>query len=90
MAFGTKEDGNLRNVVLTDVMRAGFEQQDGRTQVVWKVVPGDMFLIDYSHVRNLNITYFTLKAYDSALHSRSDDGHAKENPSSFPNLPQAP
>lgn len=92
LAFGTNEDGSLRNIVLTDVMRAGFEHQEseGRAKLVWKVVPGDEFIIDYSRIRNLNVTYFTLTAYDTALQSQSDDEHAKENPSSSLNLPQGP
>lgn len=89
LVFSANENGSLRNITLGDVLRAAFEEQEGEPpRLIWKAVPGDEFVVDYSHVRNLNITYLTLDAYRAALALPSEDQREKENHSSSErNLP---
>ena len=84
LAFSTNENGSLRNLTLGDVLRAAFEQQDAESppKLIWKVVPGDEFVIDYSRVQNINITYLTSAAYGAALPVQSEREPSTENHSS--------
>jgi hypothetical protein len=80
LAFSANENGFLRNITLGDVLRAAFEEQQGEPpKLIWKAVPGDEFIVDYGHVRNINITYLTLAAYRAALDLPSEDEREKEN-----------
>ena len=84
LAFSANENGSLRNLTLGDVLRAAFEQQDAESppKLIWKVVPGDEFVIDYSRVQNINITYLTSAAYGAALPVQSEREPSTENHSS--------
>jgi hypothetical protein len=54
--YTTKETGALRDIILTDVKRtAGEKNSEG--DVKWTRIPGKFFVISYSRVRNMNITY---------------------------------
>jgi anaerobic ribonucleoside-triphosphate reductase len=68
-AFDTNDDGTLRHIRLVEVMRGSFENSKpwGKPKFVLKLVPGNVFVIDYSRVRNLNISYITKAAYFSAI-----------------------
>jgi hypothetical protein len=84
LAFRTKEDGTLKNIMLADVLRAGFKTEGGQQVMIGKAVPGDEFVIDCSRVRNLNITYLTLPAYLEAVAPLSTDAHGQETATSSP------
>ena len=54
--YTTEENGSLRDVILTDVKRTDGEK-DSSAKVRWSRVPGKFFVISYSKIRNMNITY---------------------------------
>jgi hypothetical protein len=54
--YTTEENGALRDVILTEVKRTdGDKDLDGNVR--WARVPGKFFVISYSKIRNMNITY---------------------------------
>jgi hypothetical protein len=56
--FTTDEKGSLRDLIVTAARRSKFREVDGRFEFAWqKITPGDYFLIRYSEIKNLNITY---------------------------------
>lgn len=57
-AFTTDEKGVLRDLIITAARRSKFKKVEGRTEFSWqKIDPGDYFLLRYSDIKNLNITY---------------------------------
>ncbi len=54
--YTTEENGALRDIILTDVKRTdGGKNDDG--SVRWVRVRGKFFVMSYSKIRNMNITY---------------------------------
>jgi hypothetical protein len=53
--YTTKENGALRDIILTDVKRTSGETVDGK--VKWTQIPGEFLVMSYSKVGNINITY---------------------------------
>ena len=52
------ESGALREIVLIETLRGKFKESDeGKFEFYWETVPGNFFVIKYSGVKNLNITY---------------------------------
>ena len=57
-AFTTDEKGALRDLIITAARRSKFRRVDGNAEFFWqRIEPGDYFLIKYSEIKNLNITY---------------------------------
>jgi len=54
--YTTEDNGALRDLILTDVKRTDGEKNDVG-EVRWRRVPGRFFVMSYSKVRNMNITY---------------------------------
>jgi hypothetical protein len=54
--YTTEDNGALRDVILTDVKRT-IGKKDSNGCVVWTHVGGRFFVMSYSKVRNMNITY---------------------------------
>jgi hypothetical protein len=66
--FTTEEDGSLRDLVLTSARRGEFRVQDGdKREFEWTLIPGDFFVLSYSRVKNMNITYFQHSAVEADL-----------------------
>lgn len=79
--YTTEENGALRDVILTDVKRTDGEKSlDG--QVRWARVPGKFFVISYSKIRNMNITY--------EQHSRKMLQQIESLPSTLADAPTPP
>ena len=56
--FTTEENGALRDIYLTEAQRGNFRDDDGQRLFEWKpVAPGNLFVLKYSELKNLNITY---------------------------------
>ncbi len=56
--FTTDEKGSLRDLFVTAARRSKFKEVDGKYEFSWqRINPGDYFLIRYSEIKNLNITY---------------------------------
>jgi len=53
--YTTKENGALRDIILTDASRTDGEKENG--VVKWKQIPGKFLIMSYGKVRNMNITY---------------------------------
>lgn len=53
--YTTKENGALRDIILTDVSRTGGEKENGKAK--WTQIPGKFLVMSYGKVRNINITY---------------------------------
>lgn len=78
-AFNTDDEGALRDITLLYTLRGKFKEvvENGPQQFCWENVPGDYFVIKYSEVINLNITYADLSHSESpalevrALHQRA-------------------
>lgn len=57
-AFTTDEKGALRDLIITAARRSKFKKVDEKYEFSWqRIDPGDYFLIRYSDIKNLNITY---------------------------------
>lgn len=58
-AFTTDEKGALRDLIITAARRSKFKKgENGKTEFSWqRIDPGDYFLLRYSDIKNLNITY---------------------------------
>lgn len=57
-AFTTDEKGVLRDLIITEARRGKFKKVDGKSEFSWqRIDPGDYFLLRYSDIKNLNITY---------------------------------
>jgi hypothetical protein len=54
--YTTEENGALRDIIMTDVERTAGEKKLN-DEVKWTPIPGKFFVVSYSKVRNLNITY---------------------------------
>lgn len=54
--YTTEENGALRDIILTDVKRTDGEKDTSGT-IRWIRVPGKFFVMSYSKVRNMNVTY---------------------------------
>lgn len=54
--YTTEENGALRDIILTDVKRTDGEK-DATGGVRWVRVPGRFFVMSYSKVRNMNVTF---------------------------------
>ena len=54
--YTTEESGALRDIILTDVKRTDGEK-DASGEVRWVRIPGRFFVMSYSKVRNMNVTY---------------------------------
>lgn len=54
--YTTEDNGALRDLILTDVKRTDGEKNDVG-EVRWRRVPGRFFVMSYSKVQNMNITY---------------------------------
>lgn len=54
--YTTEDNGALRDLILTDVKRTDGEKNDAG-EVRWRRVPGRFFVMSYSKVQNMNITY---------------------------------
>ncbi len=54
--YTTEDNGALRDVILTDVKRT-IGKKNSNGDVVWTHVGGRFFVMSYSKVRNMNITY---------------------------------
>ncbi|MEK6804186.1 MAG: hypothetical protein AABZ34_16220 [Nitrospirota bacterium] len=71
-AFTTDEKGALRDLIITAARRSKFRKVDGKPTFSWqRIEPGDYFLIRYSEIKNLNITY--RDARDPLLSSEEKD-----------------
>jgi hypothetical protein len=55
--FTTEDNGALRDIILTDVERTGGVKRDAVGELVWTKIPGKFFVLSYSKIRNMNITY---------------------------------
>jgi len=53
--YTTKENGALRDIILTDASRTSGEKENG--MVRWKQIPGQFLIMSYDKIRNMNITY---------------------------------
>jgi hypothetical protein len=70
--FTTDEKGALRDLIITAARRSKFRKVEGMSVFFWqRIEPGDYFLIRYSEIKNLNITY--RDARDPLLPSEKDD-----------------
>lgn len=57
-AFTTDERGALRDLIITAARRSKFMKVEGEVHFTWqRIEPGDYFLMRYSEIKNLNITY---------------------------------
>lgn len=54
--YTTEQNGALRDIILTDVKRTDGEK-DATGGVRWVRVPGRFFVMSYSKVRNMNVTF---------------------------------
>lgn len=54
--YTTEENGALRDIILADVKRTDGEK-DASGTIRWVRVPGRFFVMSYSKVRNMNVTY---------------------------------
>jgi hypothetical protein len=56
--FTTEENGALRDIYLTEAQRGNFREDEGKKIFEWRpVAPGNLFVLKYSELKNLNITY---------------------------------
>lgn len=56
--FTTDGNGALRDLIVTAASRSKFTLKEGKHEFSWqRIEPGDYFLIKYSEIKNLNITY---------------------------------
>lgn len=53
--YTTKENGALRDIILTDASRTSGEKENGTVR--WKKIPGKFLIMSYDKIRNMNITY---------------------------------
>ena len=74
--FTTEENGALRDIYLTEAQRGNFREEDGRMIFEWKpVAPSNLFVLKYSELKNLNITYASPLPPDStSLKTPDPDG----------------
>ena len=77
--FTTEESGALRDILLTEASRGKFLQEAGEDpKFYWKpITPGELMILKYSEIRNLNITYLV-----EAPQTSSDPGGTAETPPS--------
>lgn len=66
--FTTDESGTLRDIVLIEALRGKFHEDSeaGKTTFYWEQIPGDFFVLKYSEIRNMNITYVTTSSSQSS------------------------
>ena len=57
--FTTEDNGSLRDIFLTEVERGKFKKEPAQEpEFYWKpVTPGNLMVVKYSELQNLNITY---------------------------------
>ena len=57
--FTTEDNGSLRDIFLTEVERGKFKKEPAKEpEFYWKpVTPGNLMVVKYSELQNLNITY---------------------------------
>lgn len=57
--FTTEDNGSLRDIFLTEVERGKFKKEPAKEpEFYWKpVTPGNLMVLKYSELQNLNITY---------------------------------
>jgi len=56
--FATDQTGALQEIYLIQALRGKFrEVAQGPAEFYWEEIPGDLFVLKYSEVLNLNITY---------------------------------
>lgn len=59
--FTTDETGALQDILLIQALRGKFGEDTGKEEeFYWQEIPGDIFVLKYSNVLNLNITYLPL------------------------------
>lgn len=59
--FTTDETGALQDILLIQALRGKFGEDAGEEEeFYWQEIPGDIFVLKYSNVLNLNITYLPL------------------------------
>jgi hypothetical protein len=73
-AFTTEEDGALRDILLTEVERGKFRKEPARDrEFYWKAVtPGDLMVLKYSELQNINITYLLELPQSSPLEKTAE------------------
>ena len=73
-AFTTEEDGALRDILLTEVERGKFLKEPARDrEFYWKAVtPGDLMVLKYSELQNINITYLLELPQSSPLEKTAE------------------
>lgn len=69
--FSTEENGALRDIFIKDAQRGKFVTEEGKKPVFeWKPVkPGQLMILKYSELQNLNITYLLELPQSAADHS---------------------
>jgi len=57
--FTTEENGALRDILLTEVERGKFRKEPAKPpEFYWKpVTPGNLMVLKYAELQNVNITY---------------------------------
>src|SRR5690606_12977095 len=62
--FNTDDTGSLQEIFITEARRGKFipdETEPEKTVFMWEKIPGDIFMLPYKTLINLNITYFDPK-----------------------------
>lgn len=61
--FNTDDSGSLKEIFITKARRGKFLSQESlgeRPGFYWEKIPGDIFMLPYKSIINLNITYFQI------------------------------
>jgi hypothetical protein len=72
--FTTEENGALRDILLTEVERGKFRKEPARDrEFYWKAVtPGNLMVLKYSELQNINITYLLELPQSSPLEKTAE------------------
>jgi hypothetical protein len=72
--FTTEETGALRDILLTEVERGKFRKEPARDrEFYWKAVtPGNLMVLKYSELQNINITYLLELPQSSPLEKTAE------------------
>lgn len=61
--FNTDDSGSLKEIFLMKARRGKFKPQDDvldKSEFYWEIIPGNIFMLPYKSIINLNITYFQI------------------------------
>jgi hypothetical protein len=64
IGFTTDDKGELKDLYLTKSLRGKHIEEEGKRKFVWREIPGDSFILKYSEIKNLNVSFVELSPGD--------------------------